>query len=79
MKEAAQRRVELQVGQVIGRVEVADHVVPLEDLMKHDAVEETAQADAQQDGRQPVHPSGGSSLFASRVRHVTPYLHRHVG
>lgn len=56
MKEAVQRRVELQVGQVIGRVEVADHVVPLEDLMKHDAVEETARADAQQDGRQPVHP-----------------------
>src|SRR4051812_17285925 len=50
MEDAVTERVQLQVLDGIGRHRSADHVVPLEDLMQDDAVEESTEPDAQEDG-----------------------------
>jgi hypothetical protein len=55
---------------------VADHVVPLQDLVEHDPVEELAQADAEQNtaNRDPlaphdlVHPLHQSSVASRTCR-----------
>jgi hypothetical protein len=66
MKEPVPERVDLQVRHAVGRITRAgEHVVPLEHLMQHDAVEEAAEAKAEQDsGRDRELP-----VLASRIAH----------
>src|SRR5215218_4325250 len=50
VEEAVQERVELQVLNRVWRVPSASHhMMPLEDLLEHDAVEEPAKTEAEQD------------------------------
>ena len=51
VEEAVHECVLLQSGDGVGRVlaRAGEHVVPLEDLVKHDAVDEPAEADPQQE------------------------------
>jgi len=49
VKNAVPQRVELQRREIHGRVEMAHHVMPLQDLVKHDPVEKAAQSKAEQD------------------------------
>ncbi len=50
VEDAVPKRVDLQVVHAVGRkAGAADHVVPLQHLVQHDAVEEAAQAQAEQD------------------------------
>src|SRR5215210_7701603 len=47
MKQPVYERVELEVGDCVGRRHATDHVVPLQDLVKEDPVEESSKPDAE--------------------------------
>jgi len=52
VEDAIPEGIHLEVLDTVGRVARAgQHVVPLQDLMQHDAVEEPAEAKAEQDPR----------------------------
>lgn len=52
MEEPVEERVDLEVADAVGGIAGArHHVVPLKDLVQHDAVEEPAQAQAEEDAR----------------------------
>jgi len=54
MEQAVAQRVRLEPRDGGDRLDLGDHVVPLEDLVYHDAVEEAAQAEPEQH-RAPYH------------------------
>ena len=47
---------------------LAEHMVPLQDLMQHDPIDEPAQAHTQQDARTSNWAPGGRSMSRHRVR-----------
>ena len=51
MEDAVPRRVQFKVLERVDRIPAAQHVVPLKKLMKHDPVEETSQAKAEEQSR----------------------------
>ena len=57
MEEAVPKGVQLEAGHAGQRLHVRQHVVPLQDLVKHDPVEEAAYAQAEYDGAPHDAPS----------------------
>ena len=51
VKDAVPSRVEFQVLDGVDGVPTAEHVMPLQHLMQHDAIEETAQSEAEENAR----------------------------
>jgi hypothetical protein len=52
VEQPVPERVHLQVAHAVGRVAAArQHVVPLQDLVEHDAVEEAAEAEPEENSR----------------------------
>jgi hypothetical protein len=48
VKDAVPSRVEFQILDGIDGIPTAEHVMPLQHLMQHDAIEETAQSEAEE-------------------------------
>jgi hypothetical protein len=75
VEQAIREGVRLEAGQRVGRDPAADEVVPLQDLVEHDPVEESSQPDADHDRRQkwasravePVHAPQRSRADGSTV------------
>ena len=78
MEEAVPEGVELEAGHAGQRLDVRQHVVPLQDLVEHDPVEEAAYAQAEYDGAPndappaTVLPRIGVGLFAHVRRLLFP-------
>ena len=49
MENAVPAGIELQILDSVGWIPAAQHVVPLQNLMQHNAVEKTSQAEAEED------------------------------
>ena len=82
VKDAAPSRVEFQVLYGVDGIPTAEHVMPLQHLMQHDATEETAQSEAEEYAcRNRKMAACGSDVHGHRTANVPPkesFLLSHV-
>jgi hypothetical protein len=70
VKDAVPSRVEFQILDGIDGIPTAEHVMPLQHLMQHDAIEETAQSEAEEYAcRNRKMAACGSDVHGHRMCH----------